>query len=170
MRAGPALLALLVSATPAVAQTKSKVPQSVQVLEMCEAFAKGDVLAREYAEEHGWSVYDEGGESPYVEFYSGSKDIPGIGYGELTVLIEDYPGQIFRYCRVDVSEPTGNAGDEIAAIKLLDRYEGKTAATAEGMFGTFTGAGDPDTLLQAHHSETSFVIQLTVIRPQADAP
>lgn len=169
MRWCPALLALLVCATPAMAQSKSKVLQSVQVLEICETFAKGDVLARENAEEHGWTVYDESSESPYVRFYSGSKDLPGIGSAEMTVLLEDYPGKLFGYCRVEVTEPQGNAGDEIAAIKALERYDGKTAATAEGMFGTFTGTDDKDTLLLAHHSEASFVVQLTVIRPQAEA-
>lgn len=168
MRWCPALLALLVCATPAVAQSKSKVPQSVQVLEICEAFAKGDVLARENAEEHGWTMYDESSEGPYVRFYSGSKDLAGIGSAEMTVLLEEYPGKLFGYCRVEVAEPTGDAGDEIAAIKALDRYDGKTAATAEGMFGTFTGVDDKDTLLLAHHSEASFVVQLTIIRPQAE--
>ncbi|KFC62500.1 hypothetical protein FF80_03595 [Devosia sp. LC5] len=169
MRAGPALLLLLACATPAVAQGKTKVPQSVQVLDVCEAFAKGDVLARENAEEQGWAIYDEDGESPYVRFYSGSKDIPGIGYAEMTVLIEDYPGKLFGYCRVDVTEPAGDAVAEIEPIDALERYEGKTDKTDAGMFGSFTGADDPDTLLLAHHSETSFVIQLTVIKPQAEA-
>lgn len=169
MRAGPALLALLACATPAVAQSKSKVPQSVQALEVCEAFAKGDVLARENAEAKGWSVYLEDGESPYVRYYSGSKEIPGIGYGEMTVLIEDYPGQMFGYCRIDVTDPDGDAVAEIEPIDALERYEGKTTKNDDGMFGSFTGTGDPDTLLLAHHSDTSFVIQLTVIRPQADA-
>ncbi|GLQ08351.1 hypothetical protein GCM10007913_02830 [Devosia yakushimensis] len=168
MRAGPALLLLLACATPAVAQSKSKVPQSVQVLEVCEKFATGDVLARENAEEHGWTIYDEDGESPYVRFYTGEKDIPGIGYAELTVLIEDYPGKMFGYCRVDASEPSGDAVAEIEPIDALERYDGKTTKNDDGMFGSFTGAGDPDTLLLAHHSETSFVIQLTVIRPQAE--
>ena len=169
MRWCPALLLLLACATPAVAQGKTKVPQSVQVLEVCEAFATDNVLARENAEEQGWTIYEEDGESPYVRFYSGEKDVPGIGYAEMTVLVEGYPGKIFGYCRVDVSEPAGDAVAEIEPIDALERYDGMTTKNDDGMFGSFTGADDPDTLLLAHHSETSFVIQLTVIKPQTDA-
>ncbi|MCR6671673.1 hypothetical protein [Devosia ginsengisoli] len=171
MRAGLALIAALaLCATPVVAQGKTKPgvePQSVQALEMCETFAAGDVLAVEAAIEKGWDAYDDGGESPYVRAYSGSKDLPGIGYASMFALVESYPNLTFGYCRIDVSDVTGNADGQVQALQNLDRYEGEAIQNGDGTFASLTGTTDKNRLLLAHLAQDTFVIQLSIITPKA---
>jgi hypothetical protein len=171
MRAGLAIIAALACcATPAVAQGKTKMPvlpQGVQALEMCETFAKGDVLAVEAAIEKGWEAYDDGGESPYVKSYSGSKELPGIGYATMFALVEDYPDATFGYCRVDVTEVTGNAGNEVQIIQGLDRYEGQMIQNGDGNFASLTGKDDKNRMLLTHLADNAFVIQLSILTPKA---
>jgi len=171
MRAGSALIAVLaLCVTPAVAQGKTKpgaVPQGVQALEMCESFATGDVLAVEGAIEKGWDAYDDGGESPYVKSYSGSKDLPGIGYATMFALVESYPESTFGYCRVDVTDVTGNADNEVQAIQNLDRYEGQSIMNGDGNYASLTGTADKNRLLLTHLAANVFVIQLSIITPKA---
>lgn len=172
MRAGLALIAALaLCATPAVAQGKTKagaVPQSVQALEMCETFAKGDVLAVEAAIEKGWDAYEETAETPFVKSYSGSKELPGIGYATMFALVEDYPQNTFGYCRVDVTEVTGDAQVAVQSIQNLDRYEGRAIQNGDGTFASLTGTDDKNRMLLAHLADGKFVIQLSIITPKAD--
>ena len=172
MRAGLAAIAVLaLCVTPVAAQGKTKpgvVPQSVQALEMCETFAAGDVLAVEAAIEKGWDAYDDGGESPYVRSYSGSKDLPGIGYASMFALVESYPNLTFGYCRVDVSEITGNADMAVQAIQQLDRYEGEAIQNSDGIFASLTGKDDKNRLLLTHLAQNAVVIQLSIITPKAE--
>ena len=173
MRAGLALIAALAfCATPAVAQGKTKagtVPQSVAALEMCETFASGDVLAVEAAIERGWDAYEDGGESPYVKSYSGSKELPGIGFATMFALVESYPQSTFGYCRVDVQEVTGNADNEVQAIQNLDRYEGQSIMNGDGNFASLTGTTDKTRTLLTHLAGGRFVIQLSILTPKAEA-
>lgn len=173
MRAGLALIAALaLCVTPAVAQGKTKagaVPQGVQALEMCETFAAGDVLAVEAAIEKGWDAYEETAETPFVKSYSGSKELPGIGYATMFALVEDYPQNTFGYCRVDVTEVTGNADNEVQAIQSLDRYEGQVIQNGDGNFASLTGITDKNRMLLTHLAEGKFVIQLSIITPKAGA-
>ncbi len=172
MRAGLALIAVFcLCATPVVAQGKTKagaMPQSVQALEMCETFAAGDVLAVEAAIEKGWDAYEETAESPYVKSYSGSKELPGIGYATMFALVEDYPNNTFGYCRVDVTEVTGDAGVAVQSIQNLDRYEGQAIQNGDGTFASLTGKTDKNRMLLTHLAGGTFVIQLSIITPKAD--
>ncbi len=173
MRAGLALIAALaLCATPVVAQGKTKaptVPQGVQALEMCEGFATGDVLAVEGAIEKGWDAYEDSSESPFVKSYSGSKELAGIGYATMFALVESYPQGTFGYCRVDVLEVTGNADNEIQAIQNLDRYEGQSIVNGDGSFASLAGTEDPNRTLLTHVTPNTFVIQLSVTTPKAEA-
>ena len=172
MRAGLALIAAFaLCATPAVAQGKTKagaVPQGVQALEMCEAFSSGDVLAVEAAVAKGWDAYPESAESPFVKSYSGSKALPGIGQASMFALVEDYPESTVGYCRVDVSEVTGDASTEVQAIQNLGRYEGQAIQNGDGTFASLTGTDDKTRVLLTHVDATAFVIQLTIITPKAE--
>jgi len=163
--------ALALCASPVLAQkTKSPaVPQSVAALEVCERFASGDVLAVDDANAKGWDAYATDSESPYVRSYSASRELPGIGSANLFALVEDYPGTSFGYCRIDVIEPTGSNGDQqIQAIQSLQRYEGTAQTVSDGSFASLKGTGDAgQSLLLAHWTENTFVIQLTIITPTA---
>lgn len=171
MRAGLALIAAVsLCATPAVAQGKTKagaVPQSVQALEMCETFARGDVLAVEAAVEKGWDAFEDDAESPYVKSYSGSKELSGIGYATMFALVEDYPQSTFGYCRVDVTEVTGNADNEVQIIQGLGRYEGQVIQNGDGNFASLTGKDDKNRMLLTHLADGKFVIQLSILTPKA---
>ncbi|MFP9138492.1 hypothetical protein ACLI1C_15040 [Devosia sp. XGJD_8] len=174
MRAGFALIVgLALCTTPVVAQGKVKAaatPQSVQVLEMCETFAAGDVLAVEAAIAKGWDAYDQESESPFVKSYAGSKDVPGLGYANMFALVESYPQNTFGYCRVDVAEPAGDGQSLIQAIQQLDRYEGEAIQNGDGSFASLTGAdGATDRLLLAHWSQEAFVVQLSINTVKAAA-
>jgi hypothetical protein len=173
MRAGLALMAALaLCATPVVAQGKTKPgtkPQGVQALEMCEHFAAGDVLAVEAAIEKGWDAYEDSAESPYVKSYSGSKELAGIGYATMFALVEDYPTRTFGYCRVDVTEVTGNADNEVQLIQSLDRYEGQMIQNGDGNFASLTGRDDKNRMLLTHLADNAFVIQLSILTPKAGA-
>ncbi|UJW87154.1 hypothetical protein [Devosia sp. SL43] len=174
MRAGLAVIAALaLSVTPVVAQGKTKgtamsLDVGVEVVELCEEFAKGDVLAVDDAIAKGWDAYEGTGESPYVQTYSASKELAGIGSAEIFVLFEDYPTHTLGYCRMDVLEPQGNDGSVvIQAIQNLDRYEGQTQMISEGSFASLVGADDDtNRMLLTHWSAESFVVQLTIITPK----
>lgn len=171
MRAGLALLLLPVLAvSPAWAQGKTKTPvapDSVGALEMCEVFARGDVLAVDEANGRGWDAYAEAGESPFVQTFQASAEIKGIGYADLFSLVEAYPEETLGYCRIDVASPVGDGPAAIAAIAGLARYTGEVTTNADGSFGTFKGTGEDKTLLLAHWSADAFVIQLTIIKDKA---
>lgn len=171
MRAAFALIAVLaLCVTPVVAQGKTKAPatlQGVGILEMCEHFAAGDVLALESAIGKGWDAYEDAAESPFVASYSGSKDVPGLGYATMFALVESYPSSTFGYCRVDLTEVTSPAGIEVEAIAALDRYAGETVNNDEGTFVSLSGATDPGRLLLAQATPGGFVIQLSIITPKA---
>jgi hypothetical protein len=173
MRAGLALIAAVsLCATPVVAQGKTKpgaVPQGVAALEMCEIFARGDVLAVEAAIAKGWDAYEDGAESLYVKSYSGSKELPGIGYATMFALVEDYPKSTFGYCRVDVTEVTDDAHSQVQAIQNLDRYEGQAIQNGEGSFASLTGTADSNRMLLAHAADGAFAIQLSIVTPKAEA-
>ena len=171
MRAGLFFIAVLaLGATPVVAQGKTKgpaTPQSVQVLEVCEKFATGDVLAVQDAMAKGWDAYAQDSETPYVQSFAGSKELPGLGTANLFALIETYPNSTIGYCRVDVAEPTGDGNAAIQAIQNLDRYDGQSQQVSEGSFASLTGRDDKNRLLLTHWSAESFVVQLSIITPKA---
>ena len=171
MRAGLALItALALSATPAVAQGKTKgpvTPQGVQALEMCEGFALGEATAYDVAVERGWEAYEDDSESPYVRSYSGGKELAGIGYANMFALVEDYPHVTFGYCRVDVNEVTGDAFNEVQLIQSLGRYEGQVIQNGAGNFASLTGTDDKNRMLLAHAADGTFVVQLSIITPKA---
>lgn len=171
MRAGLALLLLpVLAASPAWAQGKTKTPvapDSVGALEVCERFAAGDVMAVDDAISKGWDAYAEAGESPFVQNFTASAEIKGIGYADLFSLVEDYPGQTLGYCRIDVASPTGTGTGAIDAIAELGRYQGEVKTTDEGSFGSFEGKDDTGTMLLAHWTAESFVIQLTILTDKA---
>jgi hypothetical protein len=170
MRTGLALLlSLALAVTPAVAQGKTKsspVQEAVAALGVCEAFAKGDVLAVEGATEAGWDAYEDSSESPFIRTYSASREIPGIGWGDIFVLVENYPDQTLGYCRVDVVGPTGNGEAVIGALSRLDRFTGEVKSEGGGTYASLSGTGDDHALLMTHWDETGFVIQLTIITPK----
>jgi hypothetical protein len=175
VRAGLAVIAALaICVTPAVAQGKTKGTAvsaggvAVEVVEICEKFARGDVLALDDAIAKGWDAFVGTGESPYVRTYDATKELAGIGTGDIFVLFEDYPTHTLGYCRMDVLEPQGNDGSvAIQAIQNLDRYEGQSQMTSEGSFASLVGAGDDtNRMLLSHWSPESFVVQLTIITPK----
>lgn len=154
------------TASPALAQktkTQAAIPAVLSTLEICETFAKGDVLALEQATDAGWDAYDDTPESPFIKSYSGSLDVEGFGYVDLFSLVETYPTQTLGYCRVDVADPVGNGAAAIAAIAELDRYDGEVRNTDEGSFASLSGE---NTLLLTHWDEYNFVIQLTILTPK----
>lgn len=173
MRA-PLVIAILALCTgSALAQGKTKappVPEAVQVLEMCEKFARGDVLAVDDAIAKGWDAFEQEGETPYVRSFAGSKELPSLGLADMFALLETYPRLVFGYCRVEVLEPPteGNAPQEaIQAIQNLPRYEGQSQMIADGSFASLNGAGgDTNTLLLTHWNDQSFVVQLSIITPR----
>jgi hypothetical protein len=172
VRAALAIIAAIsLCATPAVAQGKTKagaVPQSVQALEMCEAFASGDALAVDAAIEMGWEAYEDDSDSPFVHSYSGGREIPGIGYGNMFALVEDYPNATFGYCRVDVNEVTGDAQVAVQSIQNLERYEGQAIQNGAGTFASLVGKADKNRMLLTHLADGVFVIQLSILTPKAE--
>ena len=177
MRAGLALIAALaLCVTPAVAQGKVKSKGgadigalAVEIVEVCEEFSRGDVLAVDDAIAKGWDAYETEGESPFVKTFNAHKERPGIGAADIFVLFEDYPQSTLGYCRMDVLEPQGANGQvAIQAIQHLDGYEGEAIQNGDGSFAHLTGAnGDANRMLLAHWSAESFVVQLTIITPKA---
>ncbi|SMQ72631.1 hypothetical protein SAMN06295905_2119 [Devosia lucknowensis] len=171
MRAGLALiLGLVLAVTPAFAQGKTKTApadEAVAALEVCEAFASRDSGALDKAIEAGWDAYDEVSESPFVVQYGAAREMPGIGWADLYVLQEGYPGTEFGYCRIDVTEPKGKGAAAIEAIAGLDRYEGDVTTEGQGTYASLEGTGEGQTLLMTHWDETGFVLQLTKIAPKA---
>lgn len=171
MRAGLALIALLaLGATPAVAQGKTKGPQqpgAIAALEVCELFAGGAADAAEQAEAMNWEVIPGDAETPWVEMTNLYRDIKGLGYVEGFVLMEDYPGLDFGYCRIDVYETEGEA--DVALIDDLPRWQGAVKHQGAGTFGSWKSTGgDDQRLLLSHEDEYGFVLQLTVMRPRAE--
>lgn len=162
------IAALALCATPAVAQgkTKSKESPSVAVLETCETFARGDVLAVEAARSAGWDAYENTSETPFVKSYAASKSVPGIGEADLFSLVEDYPGRVFGYCRVDFQQPEGGNG-LVQAIVDLPRYQGETRDVDGGLYASLEGVDLPDWLLLTHRNADNFVIQLSINSPKA---
>ena len=175
MRAGLVLItALALCATPAVAQGKAKtpaVPGSVQVLEICESFATNAPDAVEAAIAKGWDAFDQGGESPFIKSYAGSKDIAGLGYANIFVLIESYPDRTFGYCRADVMEPAGNGESLVKAIQQLGTYQGDFVKNEEGSFASLSDTeGDQDRVLLTHWTRDAFVVQLSITTPKTETP
>ena len=177
MRAALAVIAAIsLCATPAVAQGKTKTPAvadagavAVEIVEICEEFSGGDVLAVDDATAKGWDAYEATGEGPYVRTFNAHKELPGIGAADIFVLLEDYPTSTLGYCRMDVIEPQVTGHEAVQAIQNLDRYEGQSIQNGEGTFAHLTGAnGDTNRMLLAHWSAESFVVQLTIITPKAE--
>ena len=164
------LLGLALAVQPALAQGKTKsspADEAVAALEVCETFAQGDVLAVDAAIEAGWDAYEQDSESPFIRSYSASRDMPGIGWGDLFVLVESYPETTLGYCRLDVAEPRGKGAAAIEALAGLDRYRGDVTSESGGTYASLMGTDDDNTLLITHWDEVGFVIQLTIITPKA---
>ena len=125
MRAALALiLGLVLAVSPALGQGKTKTSaaeEAVAALEVCEAFARNDEGALDAAIEAGWDAYDEESESPFITQVGASREIPGLGWGDIFVLVESYPEATFGYCRLDVAQPKGNGKTVIEILAGLDR-------------------------------------------------
>lgn len=171
MRTGLALLlSLALAVTPAMAQGKTKTSpaqEAIAALTVCEAFAKGDVLATELAIEAGWDAYEDNSESPFIRSYSASREIPTIGWGEIFVLIENYPDQMLGYCRLDVMEPSDKGETVIAALAGLEGYAGDVTEQDGGHYASLSSTGEEQGMLMTHWDVTGFVMQLTVITPKS---
>ncbi|WP_240230323.1 hypothetical protein [Devosia lacusdianchii] len=164
MRAGLALIAALaLCATPVVAQSKSKLPPAVQILEMCELLASGDVLAMEAANSEGWDTYEDELASPHMRTINGAKQVAGLGYAEMYTLLETYPSGVLGYCRVDITDAEGDAQAVVQSVQNLDRYEGQGQQISEGSFASLIGAYDKNRLLLVEHSVDGFILQLTIL-------
>jgi hypothetical protein len=162
------LLAALLVTAPAVAQedkTKSKAPAgpiAVELLETCELFARGDVLASSSATEKGWSVTEAVTDSVFVSSFEGSRTFEGIGDADLFVLVEDYPAVTLGYCRVDISEPQGDVG--VADLDSLDRIWGGLEENENGTYGAWNGTDEGQGyMLLSNQDEYSFGLQLTIL-------
>ncbi|UYO01173.1 MAG: hypothetical protein KIT02_08230 [Devosia sp.] len=168
-----ALIAILaLAAQPALAQGKTKTApadEAIGVLETCEAFATGDVLALDDAVAAGWDAYDNEGESPYVRSYDATIDLHGLGWVEMFALVETYPDRVLGYCRIDAAETRGNAQGVIEAIAALDRYDGEVQEADTGTYASLTGTGSTETMLLTHWDDIGFVVQLTIISPRAQS-
>lgn len=173
MRKGLALLvALVMAAQPAMAQGKTKVSvadEAIAALELCEAFARGDVLATDEALAAGWDASEQDGESVFIRSYEASRDMPGLGLGDVFVLVEDYPDRTLGYCRLDAVYADVKARTAVEAIAGLDRYAGETRTDAAGTYASLKGSGSEDSLLMTHWDDLGFVIQLTILTPKAES-
>ncbi|ODT82772.1 MAG: hypothetical protein ABS76_06875 [Pelagibacterium sp. SCN 64-44] len=170
MKRALAILALLaLAAQPALAQKTKTAPAdaAVAALEVCETFARGDVLAVEEAVAAGWDAYDQESESPFVRSYAGGRELPGIGWADLFVLVETYPDRVLGYCRIDVADTNAKGDRVVEALTGLDRYAGETFKDAHGAYASLSGTGAEDSLLITHWDDIGFVIQLTILTPKA---
>ena len=169
MRASLAFcLALALVAQPALAQGKTKsspAEEAVAALEMCEAFAKGDVLALDEAVAAGWDAYEDESESPFIRSYSAGREVQGIGWGDMFALVESYPDRTLGYCRIDIAEPRGQGDSAIEALAALDGYEGEVTSENGGSYASLVGTSTLDSLLITHWDAVGFVIQLTILTP-----
>ncbi|MBB4052009.1 hypothetical protein GGR20_001651 [Devosia subaequoris] len=169
MRTGLALvLALGLAAQPTLVQGKTKsspAQEAVAALEMCEAFAEGDVLALETAIGAGWDAYEDESESPFVRSYSAGREVPGIGWGDMFALVESYPDRTLGYCRIDIVEPKGQGESAIEALAALDGYKGDVTNENGGTYASLIGTGTLDSLLITHWDAAGFVTQLTILTP-----
>lgn len=168
MRVSLALvLALGLAAQPALAQKTKSSPaeEAVAALEMCEAFARGDVLALETAKGAGWDAYEDEAESPFIRSYSAGREVPGVGWGDMFALVESYPNRTLGYCRIDIAEPRGQGESAIEALAALDGYEGEVTSENGGTYASLIGTGALDSLLITHWDAVGFVIQLTILTP-----
>ncbi|GLQ54351.1 hypothetical protein [Devosia nitrariae] len=166
----PLLLAALVAATaPAGAQEKTKskepvAPLAIELLETCELFASGDVLASATATSKGWDVADATTDNVFVTSYDATRSIEGVGDAELFVLVETYPQLTLGYCRIDINEPQGEAG--VAELDGLERLAGELEENADGTYGAWNGAElGADYMLLSNQDEFSFGLQLTILKP-----
>jgi len=171
MRIGLALgLSLMLAVTPAWSQGKTKtsaVEEAVAALEVCEAFAREGAGAIQAATDAGWDAYEEEGESPFIGQIGASREIPGLGWGDIFVLSESYPQSSFGYCRLDVAQAKGNGQAVIEALAGLDRYAGDVVTEGAGTYAALAGTGEETALLITHWDEVGFVIQLTIITPKS---
>jgi hypothetical protein len=171
MRTGLALiLGLVLAATPALAQSKTKTTaaeEALAALEVCESFARGDADAIDTAIDAGWDAYDEDGESPFIAQVGASRELPGLGWGDIFVLVETYPASTLGYCRLDVAQPKGNGQAVIEALAGLDSYEGEVTSEGAGTYASLSGTGEEASLLITHWDDVGFVIQLTIVTPKS---
>jgi len=165
----PVLLAALLVAAPAAAQekTKSKTPAgplAVEMLETCELFARGDVLASSDATEKGWDVTEATTDSVFVKSFEGSRGIEGIGDAEIFVLVEEYPELTLGYCRIDISEPGGDVG--VGDLDRLDHLWGDFEENEDGTYGAWNSRDEgANYMLLSNQDEFSFGLQLTILEP-----
>lgn len=163
------IAALVVAAAPAGAQDKTKskepgAPLSVEFLETCELFAKGDVLASSEATSKGWDVADASTDNIFVTSFDATRSIEGVGDAELFVLVETYPQLTLGYCRIDINEPQDEVG--VAELDGLERLAGELEENDDGTYGAWNGTEvGADYMLLSNQDEFSFGLQLTILQP-----
>jgi hypothetical protein len=168
MRAAPLIVAgLALLAAPVAAQEKTKTKQpaapiAIELLELCELYADGDVLATTTAGEQGWQASETETDSIFVRSFDATRTIEGIGDAALFSLIESYPQLTLGYCRIDIASPQGDVG--VAQLDTLERLTGDLQVTESGTYGAWNGTAEGrDYLLLANQDEFGFGLQLTLL-------
>lgn len=163
------VIGLCLLAAPAVAQEKIKdkqpaAPIAIQLLELCELYANGDVLANTTASQQGWQASETETDSIFVRSFDATRTFEGIGDAALFSLVESYPQMTLGYCRVDISGPQGEVG--VAELDALERLTGDLEITDAGTYGAWNGTTEGHNyLLLANQDEFGFGLQLTILEP-----
>ena len=167
---GLTLLALVAAPAAGQEKTKSKgtaAPIATELYELCELFAKGDVLAVSTATEQGWLASETESDSIFVRAFDGSRSIEGVGEAGLFALLESYPLVSFGYCRIDIASPQAEVG--VPDLHVLDWIEGDLQTIDTDTYGAWNGThGGRDYLLLANQDELGFGLQLTIIDVHED--
>jgi hypothetical protein len=170
MRAAlPIVAGLALLAAPAAGQEETKTkepaaPLAIELLELCELYADGDVLANTTAASQGWQASETETDSIFVRSFDATKTLEGIGDATLFSLIESYPQLTLGYCRIDIASPQGQVG--VAELDTLERLTGDLETTQAGTYGAWNGTeAGRDYMLLANQDEFGFGLQLTILEP-----
>jgi len=160
-------LALLAAPAAGQARTKTKeasAPLAIELLELCELYADGDVLANATATDEGWQATETETDSVFVRSFDATKTVEGVGDVALFSLVESYPLVTLGYCRVDITSPQSDIG--VAELDTLERLTGELQSDENGIYGVWnaTEAG-ANYLLLANQDDYGFGLQLTTLEP-----
>lgn len=169
MRAALLIAGLALIVAPAAAKEKIKdkqpaAPLAITLLELCELYANGDILASTTASGRGWQTSETETDSIFVQSFDATRTFEGIGDAALFSLVESYPQLTLGYCRVDIADPQGDAG--VAELDTLERLTGDLEITDTGTYGAWNGTEEGrNYMLLANQDEFGFGLQLTVLDP-----